>query len=154
MSKRIEDSWRRCATVTVLPLYRVAEGPVHKGRLGALGTYARVALVGGLLTAICSGPVRDARADIAPPGQPPGSNLAPAAEITNVVMTSESVLLTVQPTPWAGAFAAEEENRGATRDWARVEAHFVMRNTGTQSEAMAGRFPLSAPLNYEPPAGG
>lgn len=152
MSKSIQKSWSRSATCTVRPFDRVAERPALKGRAGALSTFPRLALVCGLVLAICSGTPQVARADIAPPEQPPGSSLVPDAEITNVVMVSEDVLLTVQSTPWNGTLLAEEENRGLTRDWAWVEAHFVMRNTGMQHEAMAVRFPLSAPLYHESPA--
>ncbi len=149
MSEGTRVSWAH-SVMTALPLSnRLAERPSVKGRAGALGTFPRVALVCGMLAAIWSGTLRVARADIAPPEQPPGSSLAPDAEITQVVMVSEEVLLLVQPTPWNGALSAEEEGRGVTRDWAKVEAHFVMRNAGAQSEQMAVRFPLSAPLYYE-----
>jgi hypothetical protein len=113
---------------------------------------ARVLFVLGVLFASAALPWRAARADIAPPEQPPGGSLAPGSESTPVVMQSEQVILTVQPEPWSGTLSAEEENRGVTRDWAQVEAHFVMRNAGPQTESMTVRFPLSAPLSSEVPA--
>ncbi|HLC34107.1 MAG TPA: hypothetical protein VJJ70_03795 [Anaerolineales bacterium] len=152
MSKGTRVSWPRSGMTRVPPSNRLAERPSVKGRARVLSTSPRVALVCVLLSAIYCGTPRVARADIAPPEQPPGSSLAPEAEFTNVVMVSEEVRLTVQSTPWNGAFSAEEDKRGLTRDWARVEAHFVMRSSGTQGEAMAVRFPLSAPLYYESPA--
>jgi len=149
MSKGTRVSWPHSGLTRVLPSNRLAERPSVKGRAGALSTFPRVALVCVLLSALWSGTPRVARADIAPPEQPPGSSLAPDAEITYVVMVSEEVLLTVQATPWNGTYSVEEENRGVTQDWARVEAHFVMRNSGTHREAMAVRFPLSIPLHNE-----
>ncbi len=106
-----------------------------------------------LLLTYAALPLRTVRADIAPPEQPPGSSLAPGDETTQVVMQSEQVVITVQPDPWRGELPAEEESRGVTRDWARVEAHFVMRNGGSHSESMTARFPLSAPLFSESAAG-
>ncbi len=69
-------------------------------------------------------------ADIAPPANPPGTNIQPGAETTQVRMVSETVLIDVR----AG------NNLGT----ARVTADFTMRNLGSQSESMAVRFPITA----------
>lgn len=70
-------------------------------------------------------------ADAAPPPQPPGSNLEPGTETTQVRMVAETVNITIfSNTP------ADSMGR------ARVSADFTMRNLGTQSESMAVRFPL------------
>lgn len=74
---------------------------------------------------------RVARADVAPPEQPPGWNVEPGAEFTEVRMVAETVVLDVQ----AGSF---ENGLGQ----AKVSADFTMRNLGTESESMAVRFPL------------
>src|SRR3972149_9816409 len=148
MSKGTRVSWPRSGMTMVPPSNRLAERPSVKGRARVLSPSPRVALVCVLLSAIYCGTPRVARADIAPPEQPPGSSLAPEAEFTNVVMVSEEVRLTVQSTPWNGAFSAEEDKRGLTREWARVEARFVMRSSGTQGEAMAVGFPLGAPPSH------
>lgn len=74
-----------------------------------------------------------ARADVAPPAPPPGANLAPGSEMTQVRMVSETVLIVVASNAPAGSLAQ-----------ARVTANFTMRNLGTTSESMAARFPLSA----------
>jgi hypothetical protein len=73
-----------------------------------------------------------ALADIAPPAQPPGSNLEPGYEATDVRMLAETVLLDV--------LAGGEGSLGK----AQVTADFSMRNLGAQSERMAARFPISA----------
>jgi hypothetical protein len=69
-------------------------------------------------------------ADVAPPIYPPGSNLEPGSEITQVRMVAETVLIDVKA----------DDGRGH----ARVTADFNMRNLGTTSENMAVRFPISA----------
>jgi tetratricopeptide (TPR) repeat protein len=74
-----------------------------------------------------------AHADIAPPAQPPGSNLQPGDEATQVRMLSETVLIEVQ----AGAPAK-------SLGQAHVTADFTMRNLGQAVESMAVRFPISA----------
>ena len=109
-------------------------------------TLALALLVLTLFAATWASSPREARADIAPPEQPAGSSLAPGGGTTQVVMQSEQVILVVQPEPWSGVLPAEEKSRGVTRDWAMVEAHFVMRNDGPRTEGMTVRFPLSAPL--------
>lgn len=71
-----------------------------------------------------------AHADVAPPYYPPGSNLQPGAESTQVQMVSEVVLVDVRDNGKLGS--------------ALVTADFVMRNLGTETEKMAARFPISA----------
>lgn len=73
----------------------------------------------------------DVRADIAPPIYPPGSNPQPGAEITQVRMAAETVVIEVQKD-------IEPESLGR----ARVTADFTMHNLGTADERMAVRFPL------------
>ena len=69
-------------------------------------------------------------ADVAPPANPPGSNLQPDSETTQVRMVAETVQIDVKAT----------DNLGS----ARVTADFSMRNLGEASESMAVRFPISA----------
>ena len=78
-----------------------------------------------------------AAADIAPPAQPPGSNLQPGNETTQVQMLAETVLIDVQ----AGA---PSKSLGQ----AHVTASFTMHNQGDQAETMAVRFPVSASDGY------
>ena len=75
----------------------------------------------------------DARADVAPPIYPPGSNPQPGAEITQVRMTAETVVIEVQ-----------KDITPDSLGWAQVTADFTMRNLGSQEERMAARFPLGA----------
>jgi hypothetical protein len=70
-----------------------------------------------------------ARADVAPPGHPPGSNPEPGAETTQVRMVAETVLIDVLP---------------GDLNQAKVTADFTMRNLGGDAENMAVRFPLSS----------
>jgi tetratricopeptide (TPR) repeat protein len=74
-----------------------------------------------------------ARADIAPPIYPPGSNLEPGSEGTQVRMAAETVLIDVQDDTTPDSLGS-----------ARVTADFSMRNLGSESESMAVRFPISA----------
>ncbi len=74
-----------------------------------------------------------ARADVAPPGQPSGSNLGPGTEVTQVRMAAETVLIDVQP-------GTSDQGLG----FARVTADFTMHNTGAVGEHMAVRFPIAA----------
>ena len=76
---------------------------------------------------------RLARADVAPPGQPPGSNPEPGTEVTQVRMVAETVLLDVLASTPQGSFGQ-----------AKVTADFTMRNLGTASESMGVRFPLGS----------
>ncbi len=73
-----------------------------------------------------------ARADVAPPAQPPGSNLQPGEETTQVWMKAEKVVMEIKP----GA--------GDSLGMAQVTADFTLRNLGSQTEIMAVRFPISA----------
>lgn len=72
-------------------------------------------------------------ADIAPPIFPPGSNLQPGSEATQVRMAAETVLIDIQKdiTP---------DSLGR----AHVTADFTMHNQGTADESMAVRFPLAS----------
>ena len=74
-----------------------------------------------------------AKADVAPPEQPPGSSLEPGAEVTQVRMMAETVLLDVQA-------STPQKSLGQ----ARVSANFTMRNLGAEPESMAARFPLGS----------
>jgi len=69
-------------------------------------------------------------ADVAPPANPPGSNLQPGSETTQVRMVAETVQIDVKA-----------DNRLGT---AHVTADFTMHNLGSQPESMAVRFPISA----------
>ncbi|MGW8252030.1 MAG: tetratricopeptide repeat protein, partial [Anaerolineales bacterium] len=81
-----------------------------------------------LLSAIMS----PALADIAPPYQPPGANLEPGSEGTQVRMVAETVTIDVQP------------GSGESLGKAQVTADFTMRNLGSEAQSMAVRFPISA----------
>lgn len=72
------------------------------------------------------------RADVAPPGMPPGANLQPGEETTQVRMVAENVLIDVQ-----------EEAIGDILGTAHVTAVFKMLNLGEDAERMGVRFPLS-----------
>ncbi len=78
-----------------------------------------------------------ALADMAPPANPPGSNLQPGTETTQVRMMAETVLIDVKndTTP---------NNLGS----AAVTADFTMRNLGSNDESMAARFPISSSNGY------
>ncbi len=72
------------------------------------------------------------RADVAPPESPPGSNLVPGSESTQVRMEAETVILDVlsqSQSSWIGQ--------------AKVTATFHMRNLGSFAETIQVRFPLS-----------
>jgi tetratricopeptide (TPR) repeat protein len=73
-----------------------------------------------------------AAADIAPPAQPPGSNLQPGSETTQVQMQAETVLIEVQASTPARSLGQ-----------AHVTAGFTMHNLGDAAESMAVRFPVS-----------
>ena len=73
-----------------------------------------------------------ARADIAPPRQPPGASLLPGSRATQVQMLAETVTLAVQPKSSSGSAGQVE-----------VTAEFQMRNLGSTAEQMAVRFPLT-----------
>ena len=83
---------------------------------------------------------KPAHADIAPPARPPGSNLVPGEEGTQVQMVEELVVIEVQGSPWPG-----EPISNLVRDWARVTATFVMLNQGPVEESMQVGFPLADP---------
>jgi len=78
-------------------------------------------------------PVPSAKADVAPPQQPPGSAPNPGGE-TQVRMLSELVNINVLKSSPSGS-----------QGQAAVNANFVMRNLGSQIEHLNVRFPLSDP---------
>jgi len=86
----------------------------------------------GFLLIISLFPASSVRADVAPPESPPGSDIVPGAESTQVRMMSETVILNIAPNP--------SESDGAI---ANTAATFTMRNLGTAEETMQARFPLS-----------
>lgn len=77
-------------------------------------------------------PPKTVYADVAPPEAPPGTNLIPGNESTQVRMVAETVTLTISKDP--------ADSHGAI---AKTEAVFTMRNLGTVEENMQVRFPLS-----------
>jgi len=83
-----------------------------------------------LLTCILLAVPKAVRADVAPPANPPGTNIQPGAETTQVRMAAETVLIDVK----------DDGDLGR----ARITADFTMRNLGTESESMAVRFPMTA----------
>ncbi len=78
-------------------------------------------------------PSSDVQADVSPPLFPPGSNPEPGAEVTQVRMVAETVLIDVKKD-------INPESLGS----ARVTADFTMRNLGTVDESIAVRFPIAA----------
>jgi hypothetical protein len=83
-----------------------------------------------LLAAVCLAALPSvARADVAPPQQPPGSNPGPGDEITQVRMLAETVVIDVRANDPAQA---------------HVTANFTMRNLGSSAENLAVRFPIAA----------
>jgi len=75
-----------------------------------------------ILVGLATNPVR---ADMAPPYYPPGSNVAPGGEITQVRMMAEIIELTI-----------------SASDASRIKVTFTMRNLGSEEEKMEARFPL------------
>ena len=71
-------------------------------------------------------------ADIAPPQNPPGSNLDPGSEVTQVRMLAETVVVDVQKDSTYGSLGR-----------AHVTADFTMQNLGNESERLAVRFPIA-----------
>jgi hypothetical protein len=74
-----------------------------------------------------------ARADVAPPANPPGSNLQPATDTTQVRMMAETVVINVNNDTTPNSLGS-----------AAVTADFTMRNLGSSDESMAVRFPISS----------
>src|SRR5512134_2463381 len=85
-----------------------------------------------LLVALLAFPA-DVHADVAPPIYPPGSNPQPGAEVTQVRMAAETVVIEVQ-----------KDTTPESLGRARVTADFSMHNLGTAEESMAVRFPISS----------
>ena len=85
-----------------------------------------------LLFMISLFPSKDVRADVAPPETPPGANLYPGEELTQVRMVAETVILDIRQDP--------NDETGAI---ANTTATFTMRNLGRDTESMQARFPLS-----------
>jgi hypothetical protein len=84
-------------------------------------------------------PGQSARADIAPPSEPPGSNISPG-EGTQVQMLAETVQIDVQPVAYQS-----RPRLAAEFALANVKASFTMRNQGASDEQMQVRFPLMDP---------
>ena len=74
-----------------------------------------------------------AKADVAPPVRPPGANLEPGSESTQVRMVAETVTLAILPDSGPNQLGQ-----------AKVTADFTMRNLGSETETMAARFPVGA----------
>jgi hypothetical protein len=81
------------------------------------------------------------QADVAPPHQPPGANPIPGNQQTQVQMAAETVVITVQTTP----FWIKSSWPNAVNDWAKVKASFTMHNQGSAAENMQVQFPLENP---------
>jgi hypothetical protein len=86
-----------------------------------------------LLAAVLLAFPGEARADIAPPINPPGSNVQPGEESTQVRMVTEKVVLEVMD---------DGMDQGLGK--AHVSADFIMSNLGSEVETMQVRFPISA----------
>ena len=83
-------------------------------------------------------PQAQVSADIAPPEAPPGSNIAPSAETTQVRMVAEKVTLDLQMIPATSGLVEDRVRM-------KVTAAFTMRNLGDKEEAMQVRFPMADP---------
>ncbi len=80
--------------------------------------------------------VNIARADVAPPEPPSGTNPMPGEELTNVRMVAETVLIDIDgDSPYDEGLAT-------------VTATFTMRNLGNVDEQMDVRFPLDQTLGW------
>jgi tetratricopeptide (TPR) repeat protein len=77
-------------------------------------------------------PANSGLADVAPPRQPPGANLSPANEFTQVRMMEETVIIDVLP-----------ETDLSIMGQAKVWAEFHMKNLGSEAETLLVRFPIS-----------
>ena len=77
--------------------------------------------------------VKMVKADVAPPIQPPITNLEPGTDTTLVRMMAETVLIEVQPDTIRDSLGK-----------AHITASFTMRNEGSADETLAVRFPISA----------
>jgi hypothetical protein len=90
-----------------------------------------------LIVMLCSlsVPLINARADVAPPEQAPGSSIEPA-QPTRVQMAAESIVIDVLNVKGKGVSALP---------LASVTANFTMRNAGDADESMVVRFPISDP---------
>ena len=97
-----------------------------------MSKHLRFLLILILIMTIIILPTR-ASADVAPPIQPPITNLEPGTQTTNVRMLAETVLIDIQPD-------SQKDSLGM----ARITAQFTMRNLGATIETMAARFPISA----------
>lgn len=86
-----------------------------------------------ILVAIIFFTTEPVRADIAPPDWPPGANLAPDSENTQVRMVSEKVVIDLKERIQSGSLGE-----------AKVTAIFNMLNLGDDVETMFARFPLTS----------
>jgi len=101
----------------------------------------RWVLVSVLLAAVIGLKAERVHADIAPPQQPPGSNISPDGETTQVQMVNERVVINVQ----MGLLEYDGNQYDGVRDYAVVTCHFLMRNHGSTDERLKVRFPLAEP---------
>jgi hypothetical protein len=87
---------------------------------------------------------RYALADAAPPWTAQGGAVTPGEEPTQVAMISETVTLIVEPLAPADPDTARADERMV----AHVEATFLMRNRGTEAEALDVWFPTTSRDDY------
>jgi hypothetical protein len=86
-------------------------------------------------------------ADVAPPFQPPGSNVSPDSEQTMVQMVAEEVIIEVQAASYPGSLP-ENWKGHLVKDWAQVTATFWMVNQGSITEQFDVLFPLANPQGW------
>lgn len=91
--------------------------------------WARVVLLALFASSLVFTPVR---ADVAPPEAPPGTNIVPGTDTTQVRMVAEVVTLTILSQSADGLLGQ-----------AKTEASFLMRNLGASAENIEVRFPLT-----------
>lgn len=91
--------------------------------------WARIVLLALFVSSLL---VTPAYADVAPPESPPGANIVPGTDTTQVRMLAEMVTLTVLSQSAEGRLGQ-----------AKTDAAFLMRNLGAASENIEVRFPLT-----------
>ncbi|MDR3575523.1 MAG: hypothetical protein P4L50_16820 [Anaerolineaceae bacterium] len=111
-------------------------------KMSKVGNFlVRIVIVLGVCACLLWTSNAPVQADMAPPSQPPGSNPLPGNQQTQVQMLAETVVITVQSSP----YWIKSAQSGIVNDWANVQASFTMHNQGTADETMQVQFPLENP---------
>src|SRR5271157_3993052 len=121
-------------------LLRASSGRKYKEMSKTSSFFVQIVIVLGACVVLLLN-AKPVRADVAPPQQPPGANPAPGQTKTQVQMAAETVVITVQTTP----YSIKSSQANVVNDWATVNASFSMHNQGTADETMQVQFPLENP---------